>query len=440
MLNKKTYLNFYTPMDGDGLARSLEKQARKGWHLTKHGDFLLHFEKDDPREIHYAVTFFPDATYYDPAMPEEQQTYIDMCAAQGWELVSAKGPMQLFRSAQADPIPIETDEGYKLHSIHAALKKEFLFSRVLLLISMILQLMSQWQNFRFNAFSMVSSNTSLSIVFALFTLLVYLAFDILWYFVWYARSKRAVAEGGTCVSPLTGLRKAMLWIPLAAALIMIAVLLIEAPSSNARIYYFSILAATFGIIALIMLLQKWFKKLGYPAKKARNLTMAAAVVLALALCGGMVWAVLSLDLMPLGDRVEKVIHLPEPALTLEDLMPNTDSTVNWATHEIEKSLLATYTVYSEDSASASLEYRLVNLRWDALRKLAFDTMAKRNHFTNDTRSARDDRWQAEVTYVRPTRTEVCEFIALYDDAILYINTNVPLNDLLIAQIEQALID
>jgi len=197
MLNKKAYLNFYTPLDGDALAQSLEKQARKGWHLTKYGDLILHFEKGEPKDTHYAVTFFPDATLYDPKMPEEQETYVDMCAAAGWELVEAKGPMQLFRNDRTNPIPIETDEGYKLQSVHASMKKTFLFSRILLIISMCLNLMTQWQSFRFSAFSVVSSNTSLTIILAILILLVYLVIDLVWYFIWYRLSKNAVAAGGS---------------------------------------------------------------------------------------------------------------------------------------------------------------------------------------------------------------------------------------------------
>ncbi|MBQ2650033.1 MAG: DUF2812 domain-containing protein [Clostridia bacterium] len=441
MLNKKAYLNFYTPMDGDGLARSLEKQAHKGWHLTKYGDLMLHFEKGEPKDTHYAVTFFPDATLYDPKMPEEQETYVDMCAAAGWELVEAKGPMQLFRTDRPDPIPIETDESYKLQSVHTSMKKTFLWSRILLIFSMGLQLMTQWQNFQFNAFSMIASNTSLSIVFALLSLFLYLILDLGCYFLWYSRSKAAVAKGQPCANAMTGLRKDMLWVPLLATVAMTAILIIDAPSTGARVYYAGILLCTFAIIALVTGLQKYFKKLGWPAKKTRNTTMAVAVILALALCGGMVWFIMAFDLSPsLDEQMDEIITLPDPMLTLEDLMPGPDDAANWHTHQIKRSILATYTTYTEHDSDASLDYRLVEIKWDGLRELAFETMADRNHFINTDHARTDHRWNADRAYARSTYNGEEEYMMLYDDAILYIHTGVVLDEALIAQIEQALID
>jgi len=436
MLNKKAYLNFYTPLDGDALAQSLEKQARKGWHLTKYGDLILHFEKGEPKDTHYAVTFFPDATLYDPKMPEEQETYVDMCAAAGWELVEAKGPMQLFRNDRSNPIPIETDEGYKLQSVHASMKKTFLFSRILLIISMCLNLMTQWQSFRFSAFSVVSSNTSLTIILAILILLVYLVIDLVWYFIWYRLSKNAVAAGGSCIAPLTGLRKGLLWVPLLVTIIMCIVMIADAPSRSARIFYISILLVTFGIIAIVMGLQKWLKKKGFSAKKHRNILIASAVLLALTLCGGMVWFVTHFNLSPrLEEEMDEIIALPEPKLTLTDLMPGPDDAANWRTHQIKRSLLATYTLYIEHDSDGSLEYQLVEIGWDRLRRLVFDIVADRYHFTDGENAQSDSRWGADRAYVYHDR-----FIALYDDCVLYVDM-IPMPDTdQIYLIRQALIE
>ena len=422
MSNKKVHVNFHTPMDGDALARMLEKQARKGWHLVKYGDFLLHFEKGEALDTHYAVTFFPDATYYDPHMPAEQETYIDMCAQAGWTLVAAKGPMQIFKTDRSDPIPIETDEAYKLQAIHGSLKKEFLLSRVLLLFSMGLQLMSQWQNFRFNAFSMASDNTSVTLVAALLSLFFYLAFDLIWYFIWYHGSKRAVAEGKPCLSSLSGLRKGLLWVPLLATAVLFAAMIGDAPSRQMRFFYIAILAATAGIIALMIGLQNHFKKLGWPAKKTRNTTMVISALLALALCGGMVWYITAFDLSPrLDEQMDDILHLPEPKLTLADLGVS-DDTVNWTRHEINESVLATHTFYSENGDEGTLEYQLLEIKWTFLRELIFETMTERYHFTED--NCFDDRWAAEMAYIRGDD----RYIALYNNCILYVNSTPALTD------------
>lgn len=425
MLNNKYILNNFTPLDGDYLARTLEKQARKGWILSEYGTMLLHFRKTEPQELHYAVTFFPEATEYDPHMSEGQEAYIDMCAQQGWTLIATKGPMQIFQSDRSNPIPIETDEAYKLQAIHGAIKKSYLLGRVLLLISMALQLMTQWQNFRFNAFSMVSSNTNLALITAILLLTGYLLFETGWYFIWYYGSKRAITEANPCLPTLSRLRNCLIAIPSGAALLLIAVLLLDASGPNARLYYISILAAVCGIFVILTFLLKWFKKLGWEGKKIRNATIAISVILSLALCGGMVWFITAFDVLPsFEEQIEATLHLPKPKLTLADLADAEDSSVNWAQHEIKESILATYTFYLENGSEGSLEYQLVEIRWDFLRELVFSTMADRYHFTDDDRSHFDDRWTAEMAYIRGED----RYIALYNGCILYVDSSPALTD------------
>ena len=427
MLNNKYILNNFTPLDGDYLADTLEKQARKGWILSEYGTMLLHFRKAEPQELHYAVTFFPEATEYDPHMSEGQEAYIDMCAQQGWELIATKGPMQIFQSDRPAPIPIETDEAYKLQAIHGAIKKSYLFGRVLLLISMALQLMTQWQNFRFNAFSMVSSNTSLALITAILLLTGYLLFETGWYFIWYYGSKRAIAEGKPCLPTLSRLRNCLIAIPSGAALLLIAVLLADASGPNARLYYISILAAVCGIfVILTFLLLKWFKKLGWEGKKIRNTTIAISVILSLALCGGMVWFVMAFDVLPSFDeQIEATLHLPKPRLTLADLTGLTE-TAPRIQHDINTSALATYTRYSEDGIEGSLEYHTLEVDCDWLRELVFDTVAERYHFTEYENQIRTLPYQAEKAYMFSTESGYYRLLILYDDSIFYINTDVAL--------------
>ena len=425
---KKYIFNNFTPLDGNYLAHILEKQARRGWMLSKYGNMLLHFSKTEPQDIHYAVTFFPEATDFDPHMSEGQETYIDLCAAQGWTLTATKGPMQIFQTDRTDPVPIETDETYKLQAIHGAIKKSYLLGRVLLLLSMLLQLVTQWQNFQFNAFSMVSSNTSLTLVTAILLLTGYLLFETVGYFIWYHGSKQAVAEGKPCLPTLSRFRNLLLTVPSGAALLLVTVLLLDASGANARIYYLLILAATISIFVILSILLKWFKKLGWDGKKTRNTTMAISVLLSLALCGGMVWFLSTFDLHPtMQEQMEDILHLPEPKLTLSDLTNTEDSTVNRmpdVQYDIKESLLANYTSYWEDGTEGTLEYQLVEIRWNWLCELVFNTMADRYHFTDADRSHFDDRWAAEMVYIRGED----RYIALYNGYILYVGSSSALTD------------
>ena len=423
-MNKKYILNNFTPLDGDYLARTLEKQARKGWMLCKYGNMLLHFSEAEPQELHYAVTFFPEATEYDPHMSEDQETYIDLCAAQGWTLTATKGPMQIFQTDRTDPVPIETDEAYKLQAIHGAIKKSYLLGRVLLLLSMLLQLVTQWQNFQFNAFSMVSSNTSLTLITAVLLLTGYLLFETVGYFIWYYGSKQAVAEGKPCLPTLSRLRNLLLAVPSGAALLLVTVLLLDATSANARIYYLLILAATISIFVILSILLKWFKKLGWDGKKTRNATMAISVILSLTLCGGMVWYLTAFDLRStMQEQMEEVTDFPDPLLTLYDLTGLIETAPS-IRHDINTSVLATHTRYSEDGVEGSLEYHTLELGWNWLRELVFDTMAKRYHFTDRENLIRSLPYQAEKAYMYSTESGHYRLMILYDDSIFYIDTDI----------------
>ena len=118
---KKRRLVWYLPWDGAYVERHLEKMARKGWQLENAGNPFWTYRKAEPANLHYAMTYFPDASVFDSQLTGEQETYADYCAAAGWEMVSTYGPLQIFVNDRPDPVPIETDEKEKLTAIHGAM-------------------------------------------------------------------------------------------------------------------------------------------------------------------------------------------------------------------------------------------------------------------------------------------------------------------------------
>lgn len=99
----------------------LEKQAAQGWLLTKMGSWFWTFEKTDPRPLQFAVTYFSRATEYDPLPTDGQQDKEALCAQSGWHLAARRHDLQVFYTADADALPLETDPVVRVENIYRAM-------------------------------------------------------------------------------------------------------------------------------------------------------------------------------------------------------------------------------------------------------------------------------------------------------------------------------
>ena len=259
---KKRELNWYQANDSEAMARRLEKMAAKGWLLESVDSMWRTYRRAEPSSVRYAVTYFPDASVFDGSPTGGQETYADYCAAAGWEFVSAYGPIQYFRSTRPDPVPIETDEGEKLRSIHKTMLKTLVLAHCLLLVSVGVTTWSHTSSFRYAPLSAVSSNMTLGLYLLLAVLLVYLVAILADYFIWYFRSKASVARGGACKKVHTQARLMGGWVLIGALALCLAGTLSEVLKPGMAI----VMAYSFGMAALLIVAiplgLKWLKKRG----------------------------------------------------------------------------------------------------------------------------------------------------------------------------------
>ncbi len=90
-------------------------------HLEHIGPVFWRYRKCPPADLHYAVVYFPK----DPAdeyISRQQRELWELCRATGWELTATAGQMQVFRTAEKEPVPIETDPVVQMETIHAAMR------------------------------------------------------------------------------------------------------------------------------------------------------------------------------------------------------------------------------------------------------------------------------------------------------------------------------
>ncbi len=133
MRNTKRRLEPFSFFNTEGITTHLEKMARKGWMIEKINNMGWYYRRMEPRQLRFAVSFYPKASQYDPEPTEGQQTFIDFCAHTGWKLACTSAQLQIFYNEQENPIPIETEPELEVESIRASAAKSIVPSYFLLL-------------------------------------------------------------------------------------------------------------------------------------------------------------------------------------------------------------------------------------------------------------------------------------------------------------------
>ncbi len=120
---KKRRIELFAEYDCTGISRHLEKMAAKGWMIEKISNYSCWtYRRTEPKNVHFAVSYYGNATVYDPQPTEKQERFYEYCAHTGWELICTKGPMQIFCNEQESPVPIETEPMLEVEAIHTIAK------------------------------------------------------------------------------------------------------------------------------------------------------------------------------------------------------------------------------------------------------------------------------------------------------------------------------
>ena len=336
MRNVKYRLESYTLYDYRGVERHLEDMEAKGWRLEKTGN-LWKYRRTEPKKVHYAVTYVPEASEFNPAPTPGQENLAELCAAAGWEKAADWFQMQIFRSEQPDPMPLETEEAVRLEVLRRAIRKNFLPSCLLLTVlgavMLVLQIGIVWQDPIDTL-----SHTSRLFTFLLWMLVIFSAGgNLADYALWLRRSRKSVAQGGPC-APGGGYRilTKISWAVLGVLLVGYAASLLGERYPQMLVFVGAYLLLMLLLIALVRGTQKGLRRAGVSKHLNMGLTIAVDVVGALVLSGGLM-AVVTLgifryhwfqrtpvDTYDTGNYVFDIYHDALP-LTIEDLTGETYS-------------------------------------------------------------------------------------------------------------------
>lgn len=423
----KKELLLYQPVgDTAAMARHLEKRAEQGWLLERADNWWLRYRRSEPAELHYAVAFFPEATIFDAAPVEGQETYYDYCRAAGWEYVCSYGSIQYFRNSRPAPVPIETDEALKLKTLRRVMLRTVVLMNVVWLLLAVSWCFNLISSFRWSPLSMVSQYSALGLAVITAAFLLHSLLELLRVGVWYLRSRWSVKRGGACARIRGSLQAAGDFSVLA---IMLAGLGASSVGQGWG-YLVFVLVYSVGFLLLLVVLRallRHFKRLQFSNTASLVGSIAASVVLSIAFVAGMNAFDWSLE-ASLPPEWPKEVSAEELPLTLEDL--------GYAVTEADRceylhqgSGRTPWAAFGNwyqgaeapDSELPFLNYQIADISWDWLRELCWDTIMRGPKYGNHQLSGYTPidpaPWGADAA-ARRNRTQVL----LYGERIVLVTT------------------
>lgn len=193
-------ISFY---DRTGLEKHFTKMAKKGWMIENISNLCWTYRKIEPSDIHFCVTYYAGASDFDPGPSDKQQTFYEFCSRTGWNLCCTWHQMQVFCNEAEDPIPLETDPLLEIETIHKSAKKNFLSGHFILLALALFYCGSFVSTFMNDPITALSSNGQVLGTFAYLCVFTLCITELVTYFVWYSKAKRAAQMGLFTDTPST---------------------------------------------------------------------------------------------------------------------------------------------------------------------------------------------------------------------------------------------
>lgn len=278
-------LSFY---DHTGIERHLTRMARKGWKVEKINNYFWTYRRIEPQELKVAVTYFPKASDFDPYPSGAQQTLIDYCEETGWELACTWFQMQVFYSDRENPTPIHTEPELEVDIIHRACKANYLRVLWIVLVLGAIGSVLYASSLISDTLRMMASPGALLMGMCGLMLFLIAAVELVAYYTWRHRAKRAAQQGRFLDTPSTKKFQIVMMAVLLVTLVWWVVNLVLV-GNPVMAWIVLVLAIGYGVlIALTLGVKSLLKEMGVSSGVNRGLTLLACVVFAFVVMGGAV--------------------------------------------------------------------------------------------------------------------------------------------------------
>ena len=370
---KRCFANF-SPFDQKAIETKLEEMAARGWMIQKLGNLFWTYERMEPQKLHFAVTYFPDASEFDPKPSEGQLTREEFCAQDGWQLAVRWGAMQIFYTSQENPVPIDTDPVTQVETICRTMKKTVVSNQLVSLsLSIFYLLFHLWELWR-DPVEYLSSTHKLFFL-PLWPMLIILEGYELWAcFRWCRRAKKAARDG---VFLPVRIRQRLSWFVLAVAALFLLLSMGESAFSASAVAFGVVM--TFIGMAVGNGLSRWLKEQG-ASRRVNMVVSSLGVLVVVILCFAGMIALMIGNRFPFfpgstpvstyewNGRTYDIYDDPLP-LELEDLV---EVDAQWSKKaELQESVLLAYGEYTQrplysEEVDYQIRYDITDVKVPAL--------------------------------------------------------------------------
>lgn len=379
--------------DAKGIEKHLMKMASKGWLLEQISGWWI-YRKIEPRQCHFAVTYFADASDYHSSMTTKQAEFCQFCESDHWQLLTESAQMQIFVSYEEEPTPIETDERLRLDLIHEVMKKSVLPLNCCLFLLALFQFILLITRIKHQPLTQLSNPSTLFLLTLNALAMLYVFIDFIRYQRWYKHSLQAINKDQRIE---THSMHRGLWL----VLCILLAFMFKA--------WLALLSFIVACIALVVstLFSQWVLRLSrkYGAEKVENLTVSLlSFILSFILLLNL--SATTIDSFKKTSQEEVIvdnqtIYHDSLPLTVEALMPI--ETTLYAYHsKKQETCLLSYAQYSQQLPKAysqlpQLTYEIIDVKVSKLYDLCMNEL-KKNYLNNGAYWQKIDPtpWQADT--------------------------------------------
>ena len=312
MKNRKWDFIPFSYYDRTSMERHLEKRAAQGWLLERMSNLGWYYKRTEPRRLHFTVTYYLRASQFDAGPTEEQREFHDFCLQSGWKLAASSGQMQVFYNEEADPVPIDTEPALELERIGKMMRRVLPFQFFLLVIGFWMGGSWLW-SLTHSPIDLLSSAYNLATGAIWLMLFLWCAADLIRYFTWRHRAKKAAPLGEFV--PTKGCHKLMLDMMAVTALALVYIFAADR-KPGLRLTLVLMLAGYALMFLAVNGVKNFLKRQKASRSLNRGVTLTVDVVLAFVLMGGimggLLWGLRT-------GRISTMEELIEPSLSVEDL-------------------------------------------------------------------------------------------------------------------------
>lgn len=279
MKNIKRRVEFFSFYDHTGITAHLEKMALQGWALEKMGNFCWRYRRIEPKKLRYNLVYQSAASEFDARPPEEVRNFEAFCEEAGWERVADLAQMQVYCSPDPNAIPIETDPGLQVQTIHQAMKKNYIPGQIAMMVLAVLQYVLAFWRYAIDPLDFLAGSGNYVALLCYLLIFILSATEVGGYYRW---RKKALRSDGFCP---TRSHQRLQYFCIAVTLTTAALWLGTMTDGFPRFIALATLVITVVVLLVVYGVKALMKKLGASRGVTRAVFWVTAVVSSFALLG-----------------------------------------------------------------------------------------------------------------------------------------------------------